>query len=283
MSILFETVEINGMCVPNRFVRSATYDGCADKNGDVTQMQIDLFDRLASGGTGLIVTGIAYVHDSGQISAFQNSIADDGRIAGLKKLTDAVHAKGAKIAVQLFHAGREAEGFLKTQNRDAAGPSQAVAEDPYFTRPYRSLAEDEIHEIIASFGDAAQRAQAAGFDAVQLHAAHSYLPAQFLSPYTNRRTDKWGGSLENRLRFHHEIYNHIRAKVGENYPVLAKIGVEDGFEGGLEFAEGCRAAQMLAQRGFDSLEISSGIRGKRYQGTEFKTGIKSPGKEAYFR
>ncbi|MBS3756614.1 MAG: NADH:flavin oxidoreductase [Desulfobacterales bacterium] len=282
MPTLFEPVKIREMAVPNRFVRSATYDGCADTSGHVTGAQVALFEQLAAGGSGLIVTGIAYVHDSGRISAYQNSIADDNAIDGLKRLTDAVHDKGARIAVQLFHAGREAAGFLKTKNRQAAGPS-VVAGDPYFQRPYRAMTEDEIYEIIAAFGDSAERARKAGFDAVQLHAAHAYLPAQFLSPHANRRQDDWGGSLENRLRLHSEIYGNIREKVGQDYPVLAKLGVADGFDGGLVFDEGKQAAQLLARWGFDGLEISSGLRGKRYSETEFKTGISRPEKEAYFR
>ena len=282
MTTLFEPVKIRNMAVPNRFVRSATYDGCADTSGHVTDAQVALFEQLAAGGTGLIVTGIAYVHDSGRISAYQNSIADDGAIDGLKRLVDAVHEKGARIAVQLFHAGREAAGFLKTKNRQALGPS-VVTEDPYFKRPYRGLSENEIFEIVAAFGDAAQRARKAGFDAVQLHAAHAYLPAQFLSPHVNRRQDAWGGSLENRLRLHREIYENIREKVGQDYPVLVKFGVADGFEGGLEIDEGKEAARLLARWGFDGLEISSGLRGRRYSETEFKTGISRPEREAYFR
>lgn len=282
VSVLFQPVKIGKLEVPNRFVRSATYDGCADKQGRVTSAQVSLFEDLAAGGTGLIVTGIAYVHESGRISAYQNSIADDSCIDGLQQLTTAVHAKGAKIAVQLFHAGREAAGFLKTRNQIAAGPS-AVEDDPYFKKQCRRLTQNEIGEIAEAFGVAAARAKTAGFDAVQLHAAHAYLPAQFLSPWSNRRQDNWGGSLETRLRFHKTVYEQMRAAVGEDYPVLVKLGVRDGFEGGLGFDEGRNAAQMLAGWGFDALEISSGLRGRKYRETEFKTGISSPAREAYFR
>jgi 2,4-dienoyl-CoA reductase-like NADH-dependent reductase (Old Yellow Enzyme family) len=145
------------------------------------------------------------------------------------------------------------------------------------------MTEEKIWEIIRAFGDAAKRAREAGLDAVQLHAAHAYLLSQFLSPFTNRRTDQWGGNLENRLRLHREIYRDIRAKTGEYYPVLVKIGVQDGFSGGLEFHEGKRAAQALAEWGFDALEISSGLRGAGYENSEFRTGIKRVEREAYFR
>ncbi|MFO7861138.1 MAG: hypothetical protein R6U41_07945 [Desulfosalsimonas sp.] len=176
MSVLFQPGKIGKLEVPNRFVRSATYDGCADKQGRVTSAQVSLFEDLAAGGTGLIVTGIAYAHESGRISAYQNSIAEDSCIDGLQQLTAAVHAKGAKIAVQLFHAGREAAGFLKTRNQIAAGPS-AAEDDPYFKKKYRSLPQNEIQEIAGAFGAATARAKTAGFDAVQLHAAHAYFIA----------------------------------------------------------------------------------------------------------
>jgi 2,4-dienoyl-CoA reductase-like NADH-dependent reductase (Old Yellow Enzyme family) len=137
--------------------------------------------------------------------------------------------------------------------------------------------------VVRAFGDAAKRAREAGFDAVQVHAAHAYLLSEFLSPFTNRREDDWGGTLENRLRIHREIYQDIRAKVGEDYPVLIKIGVQDGFPEGLEFTEGKVAAQRLAQWGYDALEISSGLRGEGYETAEFRTKISRLEREAYFR
>jgi len=283
VSILFEPVKIRTMELSNRFVRSATYDGCADRTGRVSEKQMKIFSELAEGGVGLIVTGIAYVLDSGQRFEFQNSIASDDCIPDFKKLTTCVHNRGAKIAVQLFHAGREGASFFKSKSKLAIAPS-FINDDPYFTeKQYRSMTEEEIWEVIRAFGDAAERAQEAGFDAVQLHGAHGYLLSQFLSPHSNRRIDGWGGFLERRLRFHSEIYSDIRTKVGGDYPVLIKVGVQDGFPGGLEFGEGKLAAQLLAQWGFDALEISIGIRGERFEGTEFKTGINSLNREGYFR
>jgi 2,4-dienoyl-CoA reductase-like NADH-dependent reductase (Old Yellow Enzyme family) len=282
MSILFEPMVIKGMGLKNRFVRSATYDGYADQTGQVTIDQIRFFEDLARGGVGLIVTGISHVHDSGQTSSIQNSVATDHCISGLKKLSSAVHNLGAKIAIQLFHAGREGARFLKTRNLEAIGPS-FVQDDPYFNRPYRSMTGEEISEVVSAFGDAAKRVREAGFDAVQVHGAHAYLLSQFLSPYLNRRNDQWGGNLENRLRLHREIVRDIRAKAGEDYPLLIKLGVQDCFPGGLEFREGALAARSLAEWGVDAIEISSGLRGDRYEGTEFKTKINRPEREAYFR
>ena len=281
MSLLFEPVKINDMELRNRFVRSATYDGCADGKGNVTNKQIELFSKLAHGGAGLIISGISYVHPSGQISPTQNSIATDSVINGFRELTKAVHNDGAKIALQLFHAGREAR-FVKSRGMVPAAPS-VLERDRYFSGEHVSMNENDIWEVIRAFGDGARRAREAGFDAVQVHGAHAYLLSQFLSPYTNRRNDIWGGKLEDRLRFHREIYQDIRKKVGYDYPVLLKIGVEDGFDGGLKFREGKQAAKYLAELGFDALEISQGLRGEEYRGTEFRRQINRPEDEAYFR
>ncbi len=241
-----------------------------------------MFDTLAHGGIGLIVTGITYVDPSGQNLPFQNSMASDEYIPGFKKLTDTVHNHGAKIAIQLFHAGRERVRFLKDKTGEAIAPS-FVKDDPYFSGNYRSMEEDEIRQIIGNFGDAARRSREAGFDAVQVHGAHGFLMSQFLSPYTNHRKDDWGGTLENRLRFHRESYDDIRKKVGDDYPLFIKIGVQDGFEGGLEFREGKTAARIISKLGFDALEISQGLRGKEFEGTEFRTNIRNKDREAYFR
>lgn len=281
MTIMFEAVRIKNLELRNRFVRSGTYDACADKNGYVTQKQIKLYLTLAEGGVGLIITGAAYIHPIGQLKKFQNSIAGDEYISGFKRLINAVHSRGAKIALQLFHAGREARLF-NLIDRLPIAPS-FVEVDPYFDREYRAIKEDEIWEVICAFGDGARRAREAGFDAVQIHSAHAFLLSQFLSPFTNRRDDQWGGSLENRLHVHREIYQNVRRKVGEDFPVLIKIGVQDGFSAGLDFSEGKVAAKSLAKFGFDALEISQGLRGLSSGETEFQTNINCLEREAYYR
>jgi 2,4-dienoyl-CoA reductase-like NADH-dependent reductase (Old Yellow Enzyme family) len=282
MNKLFGPFPIKNLTLPNRLVRSATYDGMAEKNGQVSANQIQMVEDLARGGVGLIIMGIAYVHPSGQISPAQNSLADDNCIRGFRILADTAHSHGAKIAVQLFHAGRETGKVYKPQRKQALAPS-LLSEDPYFQGSYRAMTEEEILEIIRAFGEAAGRAREAELDAVQVHGAHAYLLSQFLSPFTNRRTDDWGGDLENRLRFHLEIQRAIRSRVGEDYPVMIKIGVQDGFPGGLEFHEGKQTAIHLARWGYDALEISSGLRGPGYDNAEFKTRITRLDREAYFR
>ncbi|HSO72047.1 MAG TPA: NADH:flavin oxidoreductase, partial [Thermodesulfobacteriota bacterium] len=219
MSILFQPFSLKNLTLPNRFVRSATYDGMAEKNGRVSTGQIRLVEELAKGGVALIILGIAYVHPSGRISVFQNSLADDDCIPGFRNLAETAHEHGAKIAVQLFHAGRETAKAFKPHRKQALAPS-SILDDPNFQGAHRAMTEEEILEVIRAFGQAAGRAREAGLDAVQVHGAHAYLLSQFLSPFTNCRTDNWGGELENRLRLHREILRAIRARAGEDYPVL---------------------------------------------------------------
>jgi 2,4-dienoyl-CoA reductase-like NADH-dependent reductase (Old Yellow Enzyme family) len=282
MSILFEPAQINTMVLRNRFVRSATVDNGAE-SGYVSEQQIRFFAGLAQGGIGLIVTGMTCVHPSDQIRPVQNSLARDEYIPAYKRLITAVHNHGGKIAVQLVHSGRQRGKWLADDDDYAIAPS-VIKDDPYFDGGhYRAATHEEILEIVEAFGDAAKRAREAGFDAVQIHGAHAFLLSQFLSPHTNHRHDEWGGPLENRLRVHSEIYKAIRGKVGLDYPVLIKLGVQDGFFGGLDLSEGKKAAQILAQLGFDALEISQGLRGEPFEGTEYRTKIDGLDREAYFR
>ncbi len=277
MSVLFEPVNLKKMTIRNRFVRSATYDGYADTDGHVTDQQIKLYSDLADGGVGLIISGVTFCHHTGQTAPFQNSIAGDEFISGFKRLTRAVHDRGAQIAMQIGHGGRLSQ-YLHSKNILPLAPS-IIENDPYFSGAYRSMTDDDIGEVIQAFGDGARRAKEAGFDAVQIHGAHGYLLSQFLSHYANHRHDQWGGNLENRLRIHCEVYKDIRKKVGEDYPIFIKIGVEDGFPGGLEFNEGKEAAKLLANLGFDSLEISMGILGS----TQLRSNTNSLDQEAYSR
>jgi 2,4-dienoyl-CoA reductase-like NADH-dependent reductase (Old Yellow Enzyme family) len=282
MSALFEPARIGKLEVRNRFVRSATGDRCQTRTGLVADRQIALFEGLAAGGIGLIVTGLTAVHDSGRLGFYQSSIAHDNCVPGLRRLTEAVHRHGSLVAVQLFHGGRESGKNFKSKEGSAWAPS-VIANDPYWERRYREIREEEIWEVINAFGDGARRAREANFDAVQVHGAHAYLLSQFLSPYSNRRVDAWGGEIANRLRIHCEVLKDIRSKVGDEYPVLIKLGVEDGFPGGLQFHEGKLAARVLADVGYDLIEVSSGLRGRNFEETEFRTGIDAPHKEGYFR
>jgi 2,4-dienoyl-CoA reductase-like NADH-dependent reductase (Old Yellow Enzyme family) len=280
MSKLFEPYRIHDLVLRNRFVRSATYDGMADKQGHVTDPQIAMVKALAEGGVGLIILGAVHVHPSGVFSPVQTSIVSDDCIPGLKRIADTAHERGARVAVQLFHAGRDAVPYQSMLGQVTVGPSY-VRDDSYLPPTYRTLEEDEIWEVVGAFGDAAARARQAGIDAVQVHGAATYLLSQFLSPFANRRDDSWGGALENRLRIHLEILSDVRAKVGEDYPVLIKLGLKDAFEGGLTLEEGFAAAERLAGAGYDALEIHHGLEGSGKEEAEWRTAIETYEQEAY--
>lgn len=254
------------MKLANRFIRSATYDGMA-QHGQVTESQIELYQRLAQGGAGLIVSGLMAVAEDGRLSPFQNYVFDDSQLEGLSRLSQAVHQAGGKVAMQLAHAGRESN---PPGNNSPAGPSEQEG-GPAYEGSCRALSAGEIESIVQNFGRAAGLAKRAGFDAVQLHAAHAYLLAQFLSPLANRRKDEWGGGLANRLRLHLRILQAMRERVGEDYTLMIKLGVADGAPGGLQLAEGLEAASQLARTGFDCLEISQGLRGSTWKEMEFRT------------
>ncbi|MEW5912996.1 MAG: NADH:flavin oxidoreductase [Thermodesulfobacteriota bacterium] len=281
MSLLFQPVSINKLELPNRFVRSATHEVAADHEDQVTPALEKIMTDLAAGGVGLIISGIAYVHLAGRLWKPQLGLAQDSAIPGLRRLAQAVHAHGAKLAMQLFHAGRE-----RTRYSTEEGPALAasvIPGDEVYDFPHREMSEEDIAEAVEAYGQAARRCQEAGVDAVQIHGAHGYLPSQFLSPHTNRRRDRWGGSLDNRLRLHREIARAIRKETGPDYPILIKLGLVDSVPGALQLDEGVEAAARLAQAGYDCLEISQGLRAIGFKNSEFRTGIDSREKEAYFR
>jgi 2,4-dienoyl-CoA reductase-like NADH-dependent reductase (Old Yellow Enzyme family) len=255
MSLLFEPFTIQGMTLKNRLVRSATQENTASLGGVPTDDARRLYRRLARGGAGLIVTGHAYVNRAGQAALLQNGAHTDAAVAAWRPIIEAVHEHGARIAMQIAHGGRQAQSH--SLGRRALAPS-AVPNFVEFSWP-RSMTEGEIEQTVQDFGAAAGRVKAAGFDAVQIHAAHGYLIAGFLSPLTNRRRDGWGGDPERRFRFLAEVYRAVRREVGPTFPVLCKLNLKDFFFGGLSPRESFLAAHRLAEMGLDALEISGGI------------------------
>lgn len=255
-SLLFTPMEMNGMQLKNRLVRSATYEHMATEDGKVTDQLIDFYSKLAKGGVGLIVSGATYVKENGHGLPGQIGISSDDHIPGLKDLVDEIHDHDAKVALQIYHAGRQTTPAAIGGETPMA-PS-AIEPDPLFNTSPREMNEDDIQETINAFGTAALRSKEAGFDAIQLHAAHGYLLAQFLSPHTNRRTDEWGGSTENRVRFVLEVNKSVREAVGDDFPILIKLSVEEGLENGIHLDEASNIVKRLAEVGIDAIEISGG-------------------------
>lgn len=254
--MLFEPVSFCGLQLKNRIVRAATYEKRADEDGFVTDSLIELYAELALGGSGLIITGNALVHPSGRAQPQMISVHSDACIEGLRRLAGSVHELSGLIALQLNHGGRQAHTALLGGNPPLA-PS-AVYDLSSKVMP-RAMTEAEIWEAIDAFGEAGRRAALAGFDAVELHAAHGYLISGFLSPHTNRRDDYWGGDEERRFHFVEEVYKAVREGAG-GVPLIAKINCDDLLDGGIKAEESLRAAMRLEAMGLDAVEISGGMR-----------------------
>lgn len=256
MPKLFEPVRIGSLELKNRSVRSATWDGAADSQGAVTDEAVALFRALGKGGIGLIVTGHTFITPMGQGSPLQYGIHNDEMIPGLRRLVEAVHREGSKIAVQITHCGINS-GHLRRLGITLQGVSLLKE----IETPHRAMTEAEIEAVIRDFTAAAGRAVEAGFDAIQLHGAHGFLMSQFLSPFFNRRTDRWGGSPENRRRFHLEVIRTVRQAIGRDFPLLIKFGAWEEMEGGLPLEEGVETARAMVGEGLDAIEVSIGARG----------------------
>jgi len=279
MGRLFEKTTLNGMVLRNRFVRSATWEGMATEKGAVTDKLIETISALAGGGVGLIITSHAYVLPEGQAGPWQMGVYEDGLMDGLREMTAAVHAQDCRIVMQMSHSGHFASEKiigrppLVVSNFEGLSPS-----------PREEMSKDYLETLVNAFAHAAIRAKGAGFDGVQIHAAHGYLLSQFLSPLFNRRQDEYGGDIQNRARMVVEVYRAVRRSVGADYPVLVKLNCRDFKEGGLEREDALFTARMLAREGLDALELSGALTsaaGGRL--TPSWTGIKTPEQEAYFR
>ncbi|SMC72207.1 2,4-dienoyl-CoA reductase [Desulfocicer vacuolatum DSM 3385] len=277
MSTLFEQTTINGMKVKNRFVRSATYEAMADLDGKVTDQLLEYMAQLARGQVGLIITGHAHVTREGQAGPRQMGIYSDDMMDSLKKVASVIHDNGGVVAVQLAHAGKNGIG------KEAHAP---LAPSDVFKKKVKkasAMTMDDINRTINAFGDAAHRAVRAGFDAVEIHAAHGYMLSQFLSPHYNKRKDDYGGILENRARLLIEVYEEIRQRVGASFPIMVKINCQDFLEDGMTLEEMITVCKMVEQRGMDAIEMSGGT----FESGKYipsRVGIsKSQDREAYYK
>jgi len=277
MSQLFKQTKINNMVLANRFVRSATWEGMASEDGSVTPKLINTMTELAKGGVGMIITGHAYVRPEGQASPWQLGIYKDELVPGLKEMTGAVHDCGGKIVAQLAHAGHFAIEQITKQIPVVVSNFEGLADSPR-----KELQLRDIQKLVSAFADAAKRAKNAAFDGVQIHSAHGYLLSQFLSPIFNKRSDEYGGAIQNRARIHLEIYQAIRNAVGNDYPVMIKINCQDFDEDGLNVEDSLETVKMLADAGLDAVELSGGLLTNKKL-SPARMGIKSEDQEAYFR
>ncbi len=276
MKRLFEKTVINGMELGNRFVRSATWEGMCDSEGMPTERLASCYRNLARGKAGLIITGYAFVRPDGRQMPGTLGMHTDGLASGIRSLTRAVHDEGGKICVQLVHAGGQTTA--KMTGRRPLAPSSVKVEQ--FREETSAMTKKDIDEVVAAFGGSARRAREFGFDAVQLHAAHGYLINQFLSPLTNRRTDEYGGTVENRCRFLMEVYRRVRLDAGPDFPVLVKLNGSDNLEGGLDISDALFASRLLDSEKVDAIEVIGGTAASGEKGP-VRMKIDGPEREAY--
>src|SRR5208283_3578139 len=253
MSDPFSPVQLGPVTLRNRIIKAATSEGRSPE-GLVTDDLIAFHRSFADGGVGMTTVAYCCVSPEGA-SAPGQIVMSPQALRGLRRLTDTVHEGGAAISAQLGHAGVVAPKALTGVT--AVAPSRFV--NPTSFAYCRAITRDEIRMVINQFGAAAQVAIDAGFDAVELHFGHLYLPSSFLSPLINRRKDEYGGSIDNRSRFVREIAHRVRDVVGDKIGITAKLNMDDGIRGGIWLNESLRTAQLLdADGNLDAIELTQG-------------------------
>lgn len=258
MKTLFKKTKLGNITVKNRFVRSATWENMTTEKGHLTEELYKTYEDLAKGEVGLIITGYANVVEEEQPNPGMMGIYNDSFIDEYKKLTNLVHGYDSKIIMQIAYGGTKTT--YNVGERVIFAPSKIAEISTQVTGT--AMTKENINYLVNAFAEAGKRVKDSGFDGVEIHGAHTYLINQFLSPYYNKRTDEYGGSLENRMRFLLEIYYKMREMVGEDFPILVKLTATDFHEGGLTFEETRRICKRLEEIGIDAIEISGNIHGK---------------------
>ncbi len=260
---LFSSKKINGCEIPNRLAVTAMVANFCNTDGTATEQYISYHEAKAKGGWGLIITEDYAVNEHAMGYKYIAGLWKDEQIESHRQLTERIHKYDSKIFCQIYHAGRQSNSFVNGGVQPFA-PSAIPC--PWLRELPRELTVNEIKQIIEDFGDCALRAKKAGFDGVEVHAGHGYLLAEFMSTYVNKRTDLYGGCLDNRLRIIKEVYDNIRSKVGKEYPVTIRFSAYEGFEGGRDMSESRVLAKLFEEWGFDALHVSNGAYGDHNRG-----------------
>ena len=245
--------KIGTMKLKNRFVVPPMGTNLATYNGEVTDQMIAYYRRRAKGGFGLIIIEVTAIDRKGKAIMNEVGLWDDAQIPMFKKLMDAIHEEGGKVVVQLHHAGRQSvPPYIFNEIPEA--PSRVAC--PVLNFVPEAMSSERVWEVIDEYGDAAVRAKAAGADGVEVHGAHGYLVAQFMSPHANKRTDEFGGDFFGRMKFPQEIFKNIREKVGDDYPLLFRFGYDEKVNGGRTLEESVMVGRMAESCGVDALDVS---------------------------
>ena len=256
MTELFTPAKIGTCEIPNRLIVPAMVMNLCTDDGMITERYIKYMEEKAKGGWGMIITEDYAVNENAKGYKFIPGLYNDGQIEGNKRLTETIHKYESKIFCQMYHPGRQSK-------HDVNGNVQPIApsaiKDPFCMDLPREITVEEIHQIVRDFGSTARRAKEAGFDGIEIHAAHGYLISEFLSPFTNKRVDEYGGCFENRTRILDEVYASIRENVGADFPVMVRISANEYLLGGRTEADTYELVRHLDEQGVDAIHISNGM------------------------
>lgn len=240
--------------IQNRIVKAAMSENMADKGGRPSQKIFNLYEQWGKSGAGLLISGNVMVDSRALGEPYNVVVENEQYLPELQKWAALAQQHGSQLWMQINHPGRQAPLF----NQTSVSASDVELNIPGIIKRPRPLTEEEIYQIIDRFGNTAAIAQKAGWKGVEIHGAHGYLVSQFLSSHTNKRTDLWGGSLENRARFAIEIYRNMRKKVGPDFPIGIKINSADFQKGGFSEEESLEVIDMISAEGIDLIEVSGG-------------------------
>jgi NADPH2 dehydrogenase len=258
MKNLLKPLEINRLTLKNRLVMPPMATSKSDKDGKVSQAILDYYDEKSKGSyIGMIIIEHSFISQEGKASEGQLSISKDSDVQKLKELANVIHNNGSKAVMQMNHAGSAAK--TEVTGSEVVGPS--ATKNPRMGNIPKELTKKEISDVVNSFKQAARRVKEAGFDAVEIHSAHGYLLNQFFSPLTNKRTDEYGGDVNGRIKIHLEVITAVREAVGEDFPILLRLGASDYMEGGSTIEDSKIAAIEFKRAGIDILDISGGFCG----------------------
>jgi 2,4-dienoyl-CoA reductase-like NADH-dependent reductase (Old Yellow Enzyme family) len=252
-SAVFSPARLGPITLRNRIVKCGTNEGMS-RGGLVTQQLIDWHREFAAGGVGMTTLAYCAVSPEGRTFADQMWMRDEA-LPGLQRFTEGIHAEGARASIQIGHAGWFADPAAT--GTAPLGPSRTFS--PHAQAFSQAMTEDDFERLTSAFATATRLAVSAGFDAIEVHAGHGYLLNQFLTPYNNRRDDRWGGSLENRARFPRQVLRAVREAAGPKAAVYPKLNMDDGFSGGLTIDESLQVARWLEADGsVDALQLTGG-------------------------
>ena len=280
-SVLENSIQLpNGTIIKNRIFKSAMSEALGTANQNPSQSLVTLYKTWASGGAGLVMTGNVMIDRNALGESNNVAVEDERDLDMLMKWAKAGTENGTHLWMQLNHPGKQSPKMISKEPVAPSAVSLTGGLKRFFNEP-RALQVSEIEDLIVRFGEAARIAKKAGFTGVQIHAAHGYLFNQFLSPYHNQRTDEWGGTLANRMRFLEETYSEIRKQVGKSFPIGIKLNSADFQKGGFTEDESMEVLQRMSEIGIDLIEISGGnYENPRMMGADVKETTRK--REAYF-